>query len=614
MTMHDRPSVGQRHVGWIRAITGTLVALLTMVLGACQPEVPDFGAPTGIRSQSDTGWSTAAIDDFQIVDCLLPGRVKRLGHGMTYMSARRPVRTTGRDCALRQGEYVAYDPANYATALKIWQPVAQQGDPRAQTYVGDIFEHGTAGLQDYAKAARWYHQAAQQGHASAQLSLGRLYEQGLGVAQDRTIALDLYRQATGLGDEVALLPAMAPYADDDNRQSAAVATDEVKRRLEEVAKDESRVRHMQEEVQAEHDSVKAMRLDLQAREKELDWKRQEIDTGRAELEAAAAAKGNLPAELAELAHLHEQLVASTLDLNRATEQISRHEADLAQKENKIAELDQRIALLKDILSRRDQQLPPDPSSFDFGKFHALVIGNGSYPNYGGGSLRSATADADAVAALLEQRYGYEVIKLIDAKQDEILQALSVIKSELTSSDNLLIYYAGHGELDKATGRGYWIPVDVDPYGTKRISTTDIADTLRSMKAKHVMVIADSCYAGALIETVMPPFSSGTERQRTEWIRFATHKLARMALTSGGLSPVLDGGGGLHSIFAAALLEELGTNQDIMEGAWLYWKIVALVSDAAKQYGVEQNPTYSVIDDVEYGGGDYFFVPRMGHGA
>lgn len=66
------------------------------------------------------------VDDLMIVDCLLPGQVRQLGAEFTYLSARRPIRTSAKDCAIRGGEYVAFDRANYGTALKIWLPKSQQ--------------------------------------------------------------------------------------------------------------------------------------------------------------------------------------------------------------------------------------------------------------------------------------------------------------------------------------------------------------------------------------------------------------------------------------------------------------------------------------------------------
>jgi hypothetical protein len=79
-------------------------------------------AASGIGATAQLAVLDAA--DFEIVDCQLPARIKRLGRQLTYLGARRPIRTTGQDCAIRGGEYVAYDRANYATALKIWLPLA----------------------------------------------------------------------------------------------------------------------------------------------------------------------------------------------------------------------------------------------------------------------------------------------------------------------------------------------------------------------------------------------------------------------------------------------------------------------------------------------------------
>jgi hypothetical protein len=130
---------------------------------------------------------------------------------------------------------------------------------------------------------------------------------------------------------------------------------------------------------------------------------------------------------------------------------------------------------------------------DFGRYHALVIGNDHYKH-----LRKLTT-AEAVATLLEDKYGFAVEVLEDATRSEILSALNRLRGELTERDNLLIYYAGHGDLDEATDTGYWQPVDAEP-GTdvNWIPTSDITLRLTAMNAKHILVVADSCYAGALL--------------------------------------------------------------------------------------------------------------------
>ena len=73
-----------------------------------------------------------SADPFDVVDCLLPGQIRQLGTSVTYVTARRPIRTTAEDCAIRGGEYVALDRADYGTALKVWMSAAQGGDPDAQ--------------------------------------------------------------------------------------------------------------------------------------------------------------------------------------------------------------------------------------------------------------------------------------------------------------------------------------------------------------------------------------------------------------------------------------------------------------------------------------------------
>ena len=138
------------------------------------------------------------VADLQIVDCLLPGQVRQLGT-RTYLTARRPIRTTSADCRIRGGEYVAHDRADYASALRVWLPTAEEGDAEAQTNVGEIFERGLGGNPNYAAAATWYGRAAEQGNTRAQFNLGTLYENGKGVTADREQAAYWYRKAADQG-------------------------------------------------------------------------------------------------------------------------------------------------------------------------------------------------------------------------------------------------------------------------------------------------------------------------------------------------------------------------------------------------------------------------------
>ena len=174
-----------------------------LLLGAACAMAGCGSSPTGNESVAATlplnADSTARVEDYVLVDCLLPGQIRRLGTSMTYLTPRRAVKATQRDCAIRGGEYVLFDRSDYGSALQTLLPKARAGDPVAQTYVGEIYEKGL-GLPgpDYGMAASWYRKAAEGGHSPAQVSLGSLYERGLGVPSDKAAALDWYRRSTGL--------------------------------------------------------------------------------------------------------------------------------------------------------------------------------------------------------------------------------------------------------------------------------------------------------------------------------------------------------------------------------------------------------------------------------
>lgn len=176
------------------SLSFTLVALLATGGCATMSDTPATGQGAALPPADARG-----IDDYVLVDCLLPGQIRQLGTSMTYLSPRRSVKSTKSDCAIRGGEFVLFDRSDYGSALQVLRPKAQAGDPVAQTYLGEIYEKGL-GLPapDHAAAVSWYRQAAEQGYAPAQTALGSLYERGLGVPADKTKALDLYRRAAGL--------------------------------------------------------------------------------------------------------------------------------------------------------------------------------------------------------------------------------------------------------------------------------------------------------------------------------------------------------------------------------------------------------------------------------
>ncbi len=899
---------------WIKLVLCFLIAILP----GCTPRLADKEIAVGPEQ----------TDKLLVVDCLLPAQVRKLGEHFTYLAARQPIRTTAIDCEIRGGEYVAYDRANYATALKVWLPKAKEGDPQAQTYVGEIFEKGLGLQPDYQAALHWYRQAAEQGYAPAMINLGFLYEKGLGVPQDPVAALNWYRKASGLDktdiafaasvevynrrmeelkqeaaqyrQEAAGLKAQLVRLKEEQqktlaelkraraeaaagrseaqrlrqrletlpKQSSSQESSELKQRLEQhlaqlkekeqkaaqleqelarqnqqlaalkqgtsqqVQAQASRIQQLEQELAQRDQHLAALRQKLAQTQAEAETLRQQVAAGKndlkaqlAELEAfkqqlaAKQAQGGSPPELAQLSAelkakqasiealqqelsqrqkrlnelegrllsteqqvqtkqaqlealqtqivakeqsletLRRQLMEANARLTAQSQAVQALQQELTQKQSdrtveqaelakltaelkeKQAELERqqaRIQSLQAALAEREQAKPPavqvaraeaasgegpkieiidpplrpqrgslmvvtrglveartvigkvhapagilaflvndqdfipepdgtfklkiplkgketpvhlaaidknsrrtelefvifqdlktaaplpkpEPSEAKeegktlaallpremFGGYYALIIGNNAYRHLP--VLDTPHNDAKALAKVLAERYGFKTQVLLDATRYDILKALNEYRKTLTEKDNFLVYYAGHGTLEKVTERGFWLPVDAELENTANwVSNQDITDLLRIMAAAHVMVIADSCYSGSLTRNAVARLEAGmTPEKKAEWVKLMLKAKSRMALTSGGLNPVLDSGGGGHSVFAKALLQTLEKNQGILESFRLYTEVSALVADAARSEDFHQVPEFSPIRHAGHEAGEFFFVP------
>ena len=92
---------------------------------------------------------------------------------------------------------------DFATALKEWKPLAEQGDATAQFNLALMYSNGDGVPQDYEEAVRWYTLAAEQGVVQAQYNLALMYDYGEGVPQDYKEAVRWYTLAAEQGDAQA---------------------------------------------------------------------------------------------------------------------------------------------------------------------------------------------------------------------------------------------------------------------------------------------------------------------------------------------------------------------------------------------------------------------------
>lgn len=246
----------------------------------------------------------------------------------------------------------------------------------------------------------------------------------------------------------------------------------------------------------------------------------------------------------------------------------------------------------------------------FGRYHALVIGNDHYKHWP--ELMNAVADAAAIAKTLKERYGFQVTLLKDATRAQIMKALNEYRKILTEKDNLLIYYAGHGHLEQGIDRGYWIPIDAETNDNSEwVLLPSVTDMLQLISAKHVMVVADSCFGGKLTRSSLAQLKPGlTDDARLDLLTTLAQKRVRTAMTSGGVKPVLDAGGSGHSVFAEAFLGVLDENNTVLEAERLFWAVRTRVVSTSQKLNAEQIPTYDPIHMAGHESlGDFIFVPR-----
>lgn len=259
----------------------------------------------------------------------------------------------------------------------------------------------------------------------------------------------------------------------------------------------------------------------------------------------------------------------------------------------------RVKTVQHLVSRSENPL----AGIEVGDYYALVIGNNDYQDPQISKLETPINDVRRVAQVLETDYGFKVTKLENATRKEILREFKRFRKELTGKDNFLLYYAGHGVLDTEEEEGYWFPVDAEKdMDDNWINNSKIVSSVKAMKAKHVMVVADACFAGSLTKT-----RALTLREKSPgYLKKLVKKKTRVVLTSGGEEPVADDGGRPgHSVFASAFLGAIENNDGILESEDLYSTVKKYVRNVK-----DQNPLHSPIPKTGHElGGDFLFIRK-----
>jgi Sel1 repeat len=108
--------------------------------------------------------------------------------------------------------HAAYQKNDYATALRLVQPLAEAGDPHAEALLGQMYYRGRGVAQDDREAATWFRRAADRGDTTGQFFLGGMYSEGRGVPQDYAESAKWYERAAEQGDGQAQYNLGVAYA------------------------------------------------------------------------------------------------------------------------------------------------------------------------------------------------------------------------------------------------------------------------------------------------------------------------------------------------------------------------------------------------------------------
>jgi hypothetical protein len=252
--------------------------------------------------------------------------------------------------------------------------------------------------------------------------------------------------------------------------------------------------------------------------------------------------------------------------------------------------------------KQDQIITP-------GKYVGVLIGINEYDGNYWSPLNNAVNDAVKFGEVLEEQYEFDTLLYVineDATRENIINKLESLTdtSWIKKEDNVLIFYAGHGQLKYKDG--FWVPIDASSNSVAYYISNELIKTIiGNIHSQHTLLIADACFAGDIfrgdIDNIDPFDFENMEKYFTEIYR----KPSRIALTSGGTEQVMDSGKEGHSIFMYYLLKALRNN----ENKFLSVEQVYDEFRSAVILNSSQTPKLEHLRDVNDEGGEFVFISK-----
>jgi hypothetical protein len=191
------------------------------------------------------------------------------------------------------------------------------------------------------------------------------------------------------------------------------------------------------------------------------------------------------------------------------------------------------------------------------KDYALVFATDKYDNWG--DLVNPVNDGNTIAEELRKTYGFEVEVIENPSQNEVFEKiLEYNRKEYKPQDQLMIFFAGHGQFDEDFGEGYIVAKNSlanDKSKTSYISHARLRSVINNIPSEHIFLAMDVCFGGTFDPRIASSRATYEADDKELLVRKLSYKTRRY-LTSGGKEYVSDGIPGEHSPFARKFLEAL----------------------------------------------------------
>lgn len=252
--------------------------------------------------------------------------------------------------------------------------------------------------------------------------------------------------------------------------------------------------------------------------------------------------------------------------------------------------------------------PKQQTPFVNGVYRALIVGNNAYQDKlrRWPQLETAVSGARAVARVLHQNYGFNDIEVLEnATRRDTLKALEKLSKRALPNDSVLVYYAGHGFLDSDSDRGFWVPIDAEGVdNTTFLRNSTIRDEMSAIasRARHTLLISDSCFSGTLLRRGTRSIA-GSEVNEGYFRKVSTKKSVQI-IAAGGVEFVDDNyRASGHSPFTYFLLNELKNNdRQLLTVSELSNNVSVAVAN-----NVEQVPESGVLQGAGDELGEFIFI-------